>query len=263
MRLSGYVNKIESMVRQGDEDAMLELAYCMAINSDMSPNDELSGRIEDILESVDSKFEEFIIENPTIQKLTEYVDREDEMTEEAAEELNNIIFKKAVVYAEQYNIAEAQCMLGEWYAEEEFDDYDLVKAAMWYKKSAEQGFAHAQYRYGMCSCLANGVEGDVNIASYWFSKAAEQGYDVGQFFLAKSYAVGIGVEKDEKKAFEWYEKSAMQNLANAQFALAGCYEKGLGVEQNMELAKKWYELAKENGYDYEDNNKNEEIKDEN
>ena len=53
---------------------------------------------------------------------------------------------------------------------------DLAKAAYWYEKAAEQGYAQAQNSLG--DLYLNGGEGftiDLDKAEYWYKKTAEQG----------------------------------------------------------------------------------------
>ena len=46
----------------------------------------------------------------------------------------------------------------------------------WYRKAAENGYAEAQYDYGVRCILGKGVPKDVNAGIEWYRKAAAQGY---------------------------------------------------------------------------------------
>ena len=77
-----------------------------------------------------------------------------------------------------------------------------------YLKSAEQGYAVAQYNLGLCYEFGEGVEQDFVKSAEWYEKSAEQGHAVAQYHLAYYYEMGKGVKKDISKAYELYKKSA-------------------------------------------------------
>ena len=52
---------------------------------------------------------------------------------------------------------------------------DLVMAASWWRKAAEQGDAGAQFRLALRYAKGEGVPKDSATAASWFRKAAEQG----------------------------------------------------------------------------------------
>ncbi len=57
-------------------------------------------------------------------------------------------------------------------------------------------------------------------------KSAEQGYADAQFNLGGMYAEGKGTPQDDKQAVHWYTKSAEQGLAAAQNNLGVMYLNG-------------------------------------
>jgi TPR repeat protein len=62
--------------------------------------------------------------------------------------------------------------------------------------------------------------GDYAEAVKWFRLSAEQGYAKAQYNLALMYANGQGVSQDYKEAVKWYRLSAEQGNADAQIILA-------------------------------------------
>ena len=60
-----------------------------------------------------------------------------------------------------------------------------------------------------------GVEKSYEKAAEWFLKAAEQGFARAQCKLGLMYENGTGVERSYKKAREWYLKAAEQGFADA------------------------------------------------
>ena len=61
-------------------------------------------------------------------------------------------------------------------AEEKESKPTSLKRAELFRKSAESGFANAQYDLGMMLLQGLGGKQDRNEAEKWFHKAAEQGY---------------------------------------------------------------------------------------
>jgi len=66
-------------------------------------------------------------------------------------------------------------------------------------------------------------------AAKWYQKAAEQGNAEAQEELGEFYLAGNGVEKKTHKAAEWYRKAAEQDNVEAQYKLGLCYALGQGV----------------------------------
>jgi len=148
-------------------------------------------------------------------------------------------FKKS---AEQGH-AEAQFNLGFMYEKGQGVDQDKKQAAYWYRKAAEQGLAEAQCNLG----VMYDEEEDYKQAVYWYRKAAEQGHAVAQNNLGVMYKYGKGVKRDYKQAVYWYRKAAEQGHARAQCNLGVMYEYGLGVEQDDKQAVYWYRKSAEQG----------------
>lgn len=76
-----------------------------------------------------------------------------------------------------------------------------------------------------------GVLLDYEQAFYWFKQSAGQGYANAQFNLGLMYCKGQGVLQDYEQSFYWYRKSAKQGNANAQNSLGIMYECGYGVKK--------------------------------
>jgi tetratricopeptide (TPR) repeat protein len=85
-------------------------------------------------------------------------------------------------------------------------------------------------------------------AAEWYLKSAEQGYAIGQCNLGFMYTYGYGVPKDYQKAVDWYRKAAEQGDADGQNNLGIMYENGYGVVKDMQKAVEWYTKAVEQGH---------------
>ncbi len=145
--------------------------------------------------------------------------------------------------------AEAQCEIGDCYYYGHIEDVgrDLAEAVKWYTKSAEQGYAAAQYSLGECYAKNDGVVKDLEEAAKLYTKAAEQGHAAAQFELGECYLKGYGVFMDTIKGVSWLRKAAEQEYPSAQYRLAECYQNGIGVEKDDVKASQWRQIADSNG----------------
>jgi general secretion pathway protein A len=131
-----------------------------------------------------------------------------------------------------------------------YEQGEHKKAAVWFRKAAEQGHAKAQSNLGVMYSEGQGVGKDYNEAVKWCRQAAEQGYAQAQTNLCIMYSEGKGVEQDYNEAAIWCRKAAEQENGQAQAILGIMYSKGQGVEQDTEEAVKWFGKASEQGIDY-------------
>ncbi len=123
----------------------------------------------------------------------------------------------------------ADFALGVMYYKGEGVTRDPAKAAMFFRKAAEQGHAGAQYNLALMYKLGVTVPRDCHEAARLYILAAEQGYDKAQYNLGLMYARGDGVEKDRRKALRWLAKSARQGNMRALEQLKAMVGK-MGVE---------------------------------
>ncbi|MDR4518707.1 MAG: sel1 repeat family protein [Nitrosomonas sp.] len=94
-------------------------------------------------------------------------------------------------------------------------DNDPGLAAGWFYRSAEQGYADAQFNLGLMYANGEGVGQDMHEAVELFKKAALQGHVDAQNNLGALYFMGEGVERDEDEAIAWFEKAAKQGNEEA------------------------------------------------
>ena len=126
------------------------------------------------------------------------------------------------------------------------------KATMWYLKSAEQGYADAQFKIAMR--YYKGVNRELGDdrkpeeGVKWLRKAAEQGHPEA------AYSLGVIYEDNHNitEAVNWYRKAAEKGHAEASYYLGDYYSNykpsKLGVKPNYAEAIKWYRKADEQGY---------------
>ena len=136
---------------------------------------------------------------------------------------------------------EAQYWLGRIYEAGRLFPLDKQKSAYWYQKSAEQGYAPAEY--WVCGKRANNepIESE---RCMW--RAAENGVPEAQFWLGVAFEQNLwfGVT-DQQEALKWYKRAAERELPDAENELGVRYQDGDGVEQNYVQAAYWFHKAAE------------------
>ena len=110
-------------------------------------------------------------------------------------------------------------------------------------------FPSSQYELGFFYSTGRHLTQSDKKAALWYRKAAEQGYGSGQLALGICYYNGKGVDRDYAEAAKWLRSSAEQGNAEAQFDLGICYNKGQGVVKDIQEAYGWYLLAAARGHD--------------
>jgi len=124
---------------------------------------------------------------------------------------------------------------------------DFPSAFHWFRRSAEQGGASAQYNLGVMYYEGEGVQQDFPSAFHWFRRSAEQGHAHAQYNLGVMYYKGEGTQQDFPSAFHWFCRSAEQGGASAQYNLGVMYYEGEGVQQDFPLAFHWFCRSAEQG----------------
>ena len=90
------------------------------------------------------------------------------------------------------------------------------KSALLLREAADYGHMEAQYRLGILYYRGGfGVDRSRVRASKWFTKSAQQGYADAQYWLGYLYETGEGTTQDDKRALTWYKKAARQGHKKA------------------------------------------------
>lgn len=132
--------------------------------------------------------------------------------------------------------AEAQYWLGWRHA----DNRDYDQAQHYFRLSANQGDADAQYELGYHLKYGWG-HWDPKEAIHWFRRSADQGDSLAMYELGDSYERGYGVVKDLKKAFDYYCRGAERNGEDAYLAMGRCLIYGIGTERDVNDGLFYYE----------------------
>jgi TPR repeat protein len=140
--------------------------------------------------------------------------------------------------------AQAQCAMGDRYAQGVGVAQSWFEACRWYELAAQQGDATAQCALAVCYADGKGVRHDRSRAFIWFEKAASQNVPQAQWNLGELYATGLpGVEADPKKATSLCKRAANAGFAPASATLGALFARA----KKHERAVKWWTLAAEQG----------------
>lgn len=146
--------------------------------------------------------------------------------------------EKAKKYLEQavakYNSAEAQCDIGEIYAEEgnyKLEVHSYFNAAMYGSQRCEVYFVRLSFP-------------DYEEKTFQFVKkmADDRKFASAQFMVGKRLIEGVGVSPDAKAGIAYLEKAVTQNHWGASLYLAGIYIKGELLPQDIDKANKLMEV---------------------
>ena len=144
-----------------------------------------------------------------------------------------------------FPMAVADCHFNGWNGlkhdmKKAFDEFVKIEKDM-------NGYHYAQKMIGWCYNHGYGTEKDMIRAAMWYGKSAEQGNSIAMYNLGYCYDLGRGVDLDMTKAFELYEQSALLGNSAAMYNVGVFYEKGVGVTRNLNKAKEWFTKAAAQG----------------
>ncbi len=97
--------------------------------------------------------------------------------------------------------------------------------------------------------LGEEVGADHHRAAILFRKAADNGSSDAQFALGCMYQNGHGVTQNYMEAAKWYLKSAQTGNANGQYLIGLSLKEGSGVPKDPIESYKWIHLAAQHDLD--------------
>ena len=89
---------------------------------------------------------------------------------------------------------------------------DYSRAAMLFRKAAENGSSEAQFAMGCMYQNGKGVTQNYLDAAKWYLKSAQAGNANGQYLIGLSLKEGSGVPKDPIESYKWIFLAAQQGL---------------------------------------------------
>ncbi|MBL8544722.1 MAG: SEL1-like repeat protein [Hyphomonadaceae bacterium] len=115
------------------------------------------------------------------------------------------------------------------------------------RRSADRGFAMAQYRLAKVYERGEGVPADLAVARQWTERAAAAGNRRAMHDLGVYFARGEGAPLDEAAAFRWFRQAAELGVADSQYNLGVLYQQGRGVNASPGEALFWFMVAARQG----------------
>ena len=114
---------------------------------------------------------------------------------------------------------------------------------------AHQGETGAQRRLARLYAAGDGVPRDWGRAALWWRRAAENGDAPSQVALGHCFRLGRGVARDAAACASWFRQSAEQGFADGQCNTGWCYGTAFGVPLSYATARRWYDLAAAQGHE--------------
>ncbi len=109
---------------------------------------------------------------------------------------------------------------------------------------ALQDDAYAQYILSIHFRLGEFVETDLKKANDWLIKSANNGYAEAEYILATCYSSKkYHFPLDDTKAVYWLKRSAAKGYISAQYELGEHYHRGVGIKKDKILSYVWLTLA--------------------
>ena len=141
-------------------------------------------------------------------------------------------------------LASAQYNLGRMYELGIKLPVDGSKALALYKKSADQGYANAQYRLAISMLYGKNAERDEKLGREWLSAAAGNGHQIAQSLLTNLTNQEGGFGAGNSIAVSWYLERAVAGNAEAALSLGKIFEHGWGAVSDLRESVKWYQHAR-------------------
>lgn len=116
---------------------------------------------------------------------------------------------------------------------------DKAEAARLYRRAAEAGLKHSQWKLGVMLDLGEGVRSDPAEAVAWFEKSAAQHYAKAYVSLGVMHATGRGVAQDFAESRRMYLAGARLGDAHGFFGVGVLFFLGQGVERDPVESFAW------------------------
>jgi TPR repeat protein len=102
----------------------------------------------------------------------------------------------------------------------------------------------------MAMAFDNGerVTANPQIAMAWLKRSAEAGYAVAQYELARRHVLMDDPKYTPQDGLKWYEKAANQGHLRAQYSLAVCLASAKGGSRDLSGAYFWMRRAADGGF---------------
>jgi len=100
----------------------------------------------------------------------------------------------------------------------------------------------------LCGSIDEKVQKNLSSAIKFYIKSANLGFAAAQYNVGCFYSNGIGVPENKAEAAKWYQLAADQNRPNAQNNLGVLYLNGQGVPEDRKKAIELFKRAAKSGH---------------
>ncbi|CAJ1931766.1 unnamed protein product [Cylindrotheca closterium] len=101
---------------------------------------------------------------------------------------------------------------------------DVVAAAEWFQKAAEQNHVEAMSELALCYELGCGLEQNDEIALDWYTKAANLGHITSKYSVGEAFEEARGVPQSDEEACLWYYRAALAGDEDSKKSLRRLYD---------------------------------------
>jgi TPR repeat protein len=168
----------------------------------------------------------------------------------SGDEINRLIkadqMEAAFALSEKYAASddpEGHQALGWFYDQGKFVVQDKGRAADHFRKCADAGLKHCQWKLGVKLDTGDGVAINVNEAFRLLTASAAQNYGLAHASLGLMYATGRGTPVNYSKSMESYRTAAKLGEAHGFFGIGVLYRLGQGVPRDDLRAFAWFLIA--------------------
>ncbi len=120
---------------------------------------------------------------------------------------------------------------------------DKVRAAQHFRKCADAGLKHCQWRLGVMLDTGDGIPISVDEAFSYLSASARQDYPRAHSSLGLMYATGRGTLIDHKKSMDSYRTAARLGESHGFYGVGVLYKLGQGVAKDNLRSFAWFLVA--------------------
>lgn len=120
---------------------------------------------------------------------------------------------------------------------------DKARAAQHFRKCADAGLRHCQWRLGVMLDTGDGIPISLDEAFSYLSASAQQDYPRAHSSLGLMYATGRGTPVDHNKSMDSYRTAARLGEPRGFFGIGALYNLGEGVAKDNLRSFAWFLVA--------------------
>jgi TPR repeat protein len=127
---------------------------------------------------------------------------------------------------------------------------DKSQAIIWYRRSAENNNAEAQYYCAQVYFAGNDFfKKDIQLGVAWLNHSTRQNFPPAQFLVARILDTGLLGIIDKRKAYYYYSLLANNGHSLAQYYCAILLESGIDIDRDLVTARHYYESCIEHCFE--------------